>query len=258
MKFTIMTRKDDYSRRLKEQIARTLILDYDEVEDNEHPELIICIGGDGTILRAIQKYKDELSHVAFVAIHTGTLGFFTDYTKEDIDEFLHDIHTNKPVLEACPLVEAVLDTGERFLALNEIRIGSFRSTVHYDLFVDGEYFESVSSCGICVCTQAGSTGANRALNGAVVESGLEVLELTQIMPVEHKNQHSLISPCIFKKDRTILVSGDSLQESILCYDYAESEKLKGVSSVKIRLSKQSVLFARFRPYSYLKRLKNLY
>lgn len=258
MRFTIYCREDSFSHSLKDQLSKRLVEEYDEIRDDQNPELVLCIGGDGTILRAIHHYQNCLSSLLFCAIHTGTLGFFTDYTKEEIEEFLHDLHTRKPRIESYPLVEAITETGEVYRALNEIRIGSFTSTVHYDLFVDGEYFETVSSCGICISTQAGSTGANRALNGAVVESGLNVLELTQIMPVSHRNQHSLTSPCIFNKNREILVSGPSLNYSVLCYDHLETDHLRDISWVKVRLSNQVVRFARFRPYSYLKRLKNLY
>lgn len=258
MKFCVYCRDDDFSRKLGDQLSQILESQYHEKLDEKNPEIVLCIGGDGTILRAIHKYHDRLSRVAFCAIHTGTLGFFTDYTKDDIDEFLHDLHDSHPHIETCRLLEAELDTGEVFYALNEVRIGSFTYTVKYDLFVDSEYFESVSSCGICVCTQAGSTGANRALNGAVVESGLEILELTQIMPVSHRNQHSLVSPCIFGSSREIEVKGRSLQRSLLCYDHLEVQLDDHVQCVRIRLSDQKVRFARFRPYSYLKRLKNLY
>ncbi len=258
MRFTIYCRDDSFSHDLATRLSHTLIEEYGEERDDEHPELVVCIGGDGTILRAIHHYRPLLSSLLFCAIHTGTLGFFTDYTKEEIEEFLHDVHTRKPRIESYPLIEAILETGQVYWALNEIRIGSFTSTVHYDIFVDGEYFETVSSCGICVSTQAGSTGANRALNGAVVESGLNILELTQIMPVSHINQHSLISPCIFNKERELLFSGPSLHHSVLCYDHLETNHLKNCSWVKVRLSNQVVRFARFRPYSYLKRLKNLF
>ena len=44
---------------------------------------MIFIGGDGTLLYAVQKYLDLLDDVNFVGIHTGTLGFFTDYTEEE-------------------------------------------------------------------------------------------------------------------------------------------------------------------------------
>lgn len=219
---------------------------------------MICIGGDGTLLRAIHSYESKLDSIVFTAIHTGTLGFFTDYTANQLVTFLDDLKNREPVVESYPMISAALDDGREFYALNEIRLGSFSNTVYYDIYIDGEFFESISSCGICVCTQAGSTGANRALQGAVVENGLNMLQMTQIMPVSHINHHSLVSPYILNPDRVIELRGKSLDDSVLCHDHLETSRLRGVSHVTIRLSERQVRFARFRPYSYLKRLRNLF
>lgn len=258
MKFTVFTRNDDFSKDLGEHLKQTVSARPGWVYDESDPCLVICVGGDGTLLRAIHKYENQLDHTLFTAIHTGTLGFFTDYTKNDIDTFLTDLLTKEPRIESYPLIEAVLDDGTEYRALNEIRIGSFASTVYYDVFIDGEFFESISSCGLCVSTQAGSTGANRALHGAVVENGLNVLEMTQIMPVDHVNHHSLMSPYIMHRDRKITLKGKSIEDSILCHDHLVTDRLKGVSSIEIRLCEKSVRFARYRSYSYLKRLRNLF
>lgn len=261
MKFTVFSRFDGYSRKLKADLEQIILEDLHWILDADHPDLCICIGGDGTILRAIQKYKEQLDHLVFTAIHTGTLGFFTDYTKDEIDSFLADLREldqNGSVIEKYPMIEACLSDGRIFRGLNEIRIGSFLSTVRFDVLIDGEFFETTNSCGICVSTQAGSSGANRSLGGAVVENGLDVLEITQIMPVSHANHHSFVSPYIMNKNRVVTLKGKSLEESILCCDYFETPKLTDIDWVEIRLSVQSVRFARLRPYSYLKRLRNLF
>lgn len=260
VRFSLYTRNDSFSKKLAKDIRQILCEDYNDIYCEESPNIVICIGGDGTLLRAIHTYEKQLENIAFVGIHTGTLGFFTDYTKNDIQEFVHDLHQHELKIESYPLIEAVIDDDESevYSALNEIRIGSFTTTVVYDIFIDNEFFESVCSSGVSVSTQAGSTGANRALNGAIVDNGLEVMELTQIMPVSHINQHSMTSPYILKRDRVIDFYGKSLEHSVLCYDHLETGKLVGVKKVSVRLSDRKVHFARFRPYTYLTRLKNLF
>ena len=44
--------------------------------DNNHPDVVFSIGGDGTFLRAVHKYIDALDEVRFVGINSGSLGFF--------------------------------------------------------------------------------------------------------------------------------------------------------------------------------------
>lgn len=260
IRFSLFTRDDSFSKQIALDLRNTLIEQFHDVYCEDSPSIVICIGGDGTLLRAIHAYEDQLDKISFVGIHTGTLGFFTDYTKNDLEQFVYDLHQNELKIESYPLIEAVLDDDETqvYSALNEIRIGCFTTTVVYDIYIDNEYFESVCSSGVSVSTQAGSTGANRALNGAIVDNGLEIMELTQIMPVSHINQHSMTSPYILKRDRVIDFYGKSLEHSNFCYDHLETGKLKGVKKVTVRLSKRKVNFARFRPYSYLTRLKNLF
>lgn len=256
MKYSIFTRDDRHSR----DVGSMIINAFDKTEwlkDDDHPDLVICIGGDGTILRAIHKYLDLLDQTVFVGIHTGTLGFFTDFTESEFDDFIERIIKGDYSEEVFPLVEAYSDDWKVY-ALNEIRLGHFSITVKYDVYIDNEFFEKTCGSGICICTQAGSTGANRSLSGAVIDKGLDVLELTEIMPVTHKGHHSLKNPYIMRDDRVITITGKSLEESTLCFDYLTMELSQKDRSITIRTSDRQVRFARFKPYSYLKRLKNLY
>lgn len=258
MIFSIYCRLDTVSSELSVKINQTLIETYNWHRDDDNPQLVICIGGDGTLLRAIHTYMYQLDQTLFVAIHTGTLGFFTDYTQHELDVFLDDL-ANKPFqIESYPLLQCDDERGRTFYALNEFMIGCFSRTAKFNVYVDNEYFETVIGSGLCVSSQPGSTGANRALGGAVIEDGLNVMELCQIMPVSHKAQHSMVSPYILRQDRVLTVQGDSLMDCILSYDHLDERDMREIKYLKIRYSDRAVHFARFRPYSYLKRLKNLY
>ena len=67
----------------KEKIEKRLVSE-GMILDETDPELVITVGGDGTLLFAVQNYIDKLDKIKFVAIHTGTLGFYTDYTENQI------------------------------------------------------------------------------------------------------------------------------------------------------------------------------
>ena len=47
--------------------------------DDEHPDIVITVGGDGTLLGAFHHYRNQLDQIRFVGIHTGHLGFYTDW-----------------------------------------------------------------------------------------------------------------------------------------------------------------------------------
>lgn len=258
MKFAATHRDDSYSQEIQGLISHVLIRSgwtYDE----EHPELVICVGGDGTLLRAIHQYIDLLDDVLFVGLHTGTLGFLTDYTVSEIEHFIRDLLSESYTVETSHLLEMTMDTTHKiFYALNDVRIGSFAESVNFEIYIDGEFFEQTSGSGICISSQVGSSAANRTLGGAVVDNGIEVIELTEIMPLVHKNHHSLLNPYIMKADREIQVRTLKAYGGLeVSHDHLTMQNCPG-RQFRIRTSKKMARFARFRPYSYLKRLKNIY
>jgi NAD+ kinase len=88
---------------------------------------------------------------------------------------------------------------------------------------------------------------NRALKGAVVDPGLKVLQLCEIMPISHKNHHSLKNPYIMNDTRKIGVRGDTLAYAHVCYDHLERD-LEFISEIIIHSSEKKVRFA---PYLFL-------
>lgn len=257
MRFSIVDRGDQNSKQVAETLKNKLMQIQWEF-DPEDCDMVFCVGGDGTLLRAIHDYIDDLDHIQFLAIHTGTLGFFTDYTQDELNVLIRDIQNNDKKIEEYSLLEMYLpEIHQRLYALNEVRIESLVKTLVLDLYIDGEFFEKSHGSGICVSTQSGSTAVNRALSGAVIDSGLRVLQLCEIMPISHKNHHSLRNPYIMQESREIIVKGDTLSYAHVCYDHLDMD-LKNISEIHISSSIKKVRFVRYRTYSYLKRLKNLY
>lgn len=257
MRFATIVRTDEYSKSISKYVIQKCS-EFGWDYDTNNPELIISIGGDGTLLRGIHTYLSILDQISFVGIHTGTLGFFTDYTQEEIDLFLDDIFHKVPCYEEMPLLEMKTSRNyDSIYALNEIRIESVSKTLSLDVYIDGEFFEHCTGSGICISTQAGSTAINRALQGAVIDDGLRVLQLCEIIPIAHKNHHSLHNPYIMRSDRQIMVRGKSLSLARACFDHLD-KSLEEVEELYIKTSEKKVRFARYRNYSYLKRLKNLY
>lgn len=254
--FTVFCRDDRHSEKIGEQIVADLTRN-GWVFEPEQPELVICVGGDGTILRAIHHYYSLLERTYFVGVHTGTLGFLTDYTDEMLDQFLQDLKTKEFKEETLTMIDIKLSTGETYHALNEVRIGDFVCSVKYDIYIDGEFFEQTNGSGICIATQAGSTAISRALMGAVVDNGLDIFQLCEIMPASHKGFHSLRNPYIMNSKRVIRIESRDFDRSTMSYDHL-SCTLEGVTSMEICASPKKIRFARYRPYSYLTRLKNLY
>lgn len=257
MRYSIVAKKDEKSFRVEQRIVQTLRR-HGWVYDDIHPRLVICVGGDGTLLYAVHQYIDIINEVLFLGIHTGTLGFFTDYTEDQLDECMQDILNKEPVINPYSLLEIQLNHGEKTLyALNEMRVENVVKSQIMDVFIDDEFFETCRGSGVCISTQPGSTAYNRSLKGAVIDSGMEMMQLTEITPIQHSKHRSLGNPYIMMKNRRITMTSETFDTAILCYDHKHIE-LKDIQEISCTLSDKKVNFARYKHYSYLKRLKNLY
>lgn len=257
MQFVIKDRGDSYSQEIGQKIKEACV-QMGFVYDVNTPELVICIGGDGTILRAVHDYIDILDSVSFIGIHTGTLGFLTDYTSAEVEIFLEDLKNMPWLVQEKTLLEMEMPEREKTIyAFNEIRVESFSKTLKLLVYIDNEFFETTAGSGICVCTQSGSTAVNRALNGAVIDSSIDALELCEIMPIAYKDHHSLRNPFIMNTNRIISIYGDTLEYAYAVYDHLETS-LENVHHIVIRAANKKVRFLRLRIQPYLKRLKSLY
>ena len=110
--------------RLEEETAIT----YDE----RQPDVVITIGGDGTLISAFHHYEDRLSTIRFVGIHTGHLGFYTDWRNFEVEDLVESLQNDSGQSVSYPLLEmsATYDDGEieRRVALNE---STLRNIVKY-------------------------------------------------------------------------------------------------------------------------------
>src|SRR5690606_4172887 len=120
MKFTIISKGDQRSNKIKSMMKQYL-LDFDLTYDREEPELVISVGGDGTFLEAFHRYMERLDKTAFIGVHTGHLGFYADYTPDELEKLVIEIAKTPFQVVEYPLLEVIIrkTTGERdrFLAL---------------------------------------------------------------------------------------------------------------------------------------------
>ncbi|MEG0329489.1 MAG: NAD kinase [Longicatena sp.] len=257
MKYAIVAKKDEKSYQVEQKIRQRLDQenwDYDKA----NPKLVICVGGDGTLLYGVHQYLHCINDLHFLGIHTGTLGFFTDYTEKELDVCIDDILHKEPKTFESKLLKIKLDNYiEPFYALNEIRIENIIKSQILEIYVDNEFFETCRGSGVCISTQAGSTAYNRSLRGAVIDSGLSLIQLAEITPIQHSKHRSLANPYIMMENRTIKMTSNTFDTAVLCYDHLNLS-LEKTNEIICMMSDLKVRFARYREYSYLDRLKNLY
>lgn len=258
-RFTLINRGDTYSQDSCYQIKSKLI-EMGKIYDEENPDLVITVGGDGTLLHAFHEYLDRIDQVAFVGIHTGTLGFSTDYVINEIDQFYEDIASNNYVIEEKSILEAQCFRNDEVItlhALNEIRVENIVKTQPIKVSLNDQYFELFRGNGLCISGQYGSTAYNRSIGGAVIYHGLDLLQMTEISGIHHRHARSLGAPLILDPKTEIKMEYDNFDHALLCYDHLHIH-LENIHKIIVKLNGKKMRFAHFQEYSYIKKLNALF
>ena len=159
-------------------------------------QLLICMGGDGTILRGARAAAPL--DVPILGINCGTLGFLTAGEKDNLTDLLTDLLAGNYTLQKRLMLQACVfsPNGEKqsFLALNDcvLRAEKPRALTVETTFNDQKvaaYFGD----GVLVSTPTGSTAYALAAGGPIVAPGVEVLLVTPICP-HTLTQRPLILP----------------------------------------------------------------
>lgn len=258
-RFAIISKEDDKSKEVEDQLVKKLS-DETWIQDQDHPDIVITIGGDGTFLRAIHRYIKHIETVKFIGIHTGTLGFYTNYKHDELDLFIQDLNQTTHSIHTLPLLGVDVTTlgkTESYYAINEIRVENVIRTQLMRVFIDDEFMETFRGTGICISTQAGSTAYNRSLGGAILQPGLDFIQITEITGIHHHAYRSLGSPFIVRKEADVRLESDDFQEAILCFDHL-SIPLKKDSVLSCGYCTKTVQLLIRPQYTYIQRLKSLF
>ena len=252
-KFAIVSKDDAVSIKVATTIQKQLIT-AGFVYNDKTPDLVIAIGGDGTFLSAVHKYINRLDKTSFASVHTGTLGFFADCTVKELKSFISSVTTTRPTLEQRKLMKVQVGD-EIYYALNEIRIESIR-TLSIDVLIDGKKMETFHGSGLCLSTQTGSTAYTRSLGGAVIQPGLELLELSEINGIHHNYYRSLNNSLILSGSTEVKFKMNNLNEAKLCFDRFSIDLNK--DEITCALSDKKVRIAHYHPLDWMKNFEQLF
>jgi NAD+ kinase len=256
MKYTIIERGDEFSASIVNQLHHKLNhMDYQHDELN--PRIIFTVGGDGTMLKAIHRYLNQIEDVVFVGIHTGKLGFYTDFIHNELDLLLDYIEKDDYQDVQFPLLEAHVCTKDaclHFLALNEISLINAYRTQHLDVYINDRLFESFQGTGVCISTPTGSSAYNKSLGGALLHPNIPAFQLTEIGSINNNVYRTISSPMVFPKDHVISFRSRSFDEVTLTVDH-KHESLSYYDEIRCQLSDKQVTFRQYRDNDFWNRVR---
>ncbi|MDE3734300.1 NAD kinase [Streptococcus suis] len=199
----------------------------------KNPDIVISIGGDGMLLSAFHKYEKLIDRVRFVGIHTGHLGFYTDYRDFEVDKLIENLKLDTGARVSYPILNVkVKMTDGRIVearALNEATVKRLSKTMVADIIINNVPFERFRGDGISVSTPTGSTAYNKSLGGAVLHPTIEALQIAEVASLNNRVYRTLGSSVVVpKKDKIVIEPKHSDRYSIavdnktFVYDSIES------------------------------------
>ncbi|MCM3358948.1 MULTISPECIES: NAD kinase [unclassified Psychrobacillus] len=257
MNFFIQSRNDELSNELMET-AKMYLTDFGLKLNEENPDIVLSIGGDGTLLHAFHKYKHMTDSVAFVGIHTGHLGFYADWKPSEIEKLVISIAKKEFKVIEYPLLEVTInykhgEDSSVYLALNESTVKSPDVTLVMDVELNGSLFERFRGDGLCMSTPSGSTAYNKALGGAIVHPSLEAMQLAEIASINNRVFRTVGSSLVLPKHHTCLLRPVNGPDFMVTVDHLHLLH-KDVASIEYKVAEEKVRFARFRAFPFWTRV----
>ena len=243
-------------------------------------ELLVVLGGDGTLLSAARSVKEEFNGILF-GINIGNLGFLSSIEISDIDTALTKLKNNeyeiqeRMMLECAGEFKNIVECGlickkelknikgcadiddfkkEKLNAFNDVVLarGTLSRMVKFKIYVDGKLYSSFKGDGLIDATPTGSTAYSFSAGGPFIYPDLELITITPICP--HTKSMQTI---VLKGDSIIEIYAENEEEKIyLTVDGQKAMEVNQKSCVKIYKKQKNVKLLLFDDYDYFKVLRN--
>lgn len=220
------------SRQIKYSLR---ITDEDTISDEA--DVILVLGGDGTMLNAAREIKGR-KNIPLLGINLGTLGYLAEVEPDKIKEAIDKVLAGEYELESRMMIGGtILRAGEKVItdrALNDVvirRVGTQQVMV-FNLYVNRKLLNRYQADGIIITTPTGSTGYNLSAGGPIVEPSARLLVVTPICP------HTMIQRSIVLSENDVveieIPAGreGQIQNAVVSFDGYAEELVTG-DSVRI-------------------------
>jgi NAD+ kinase len=177
-------------------------------------DLIISLGGDGTLLRAAK--IAAIDGIPIFGVNLGGLGFLTQIGIDNLEIFLEKIYQGKCFLDERMMLDCIVKRKEKeikkFTALNDIVIGkgAFARLISLATYINDDYVITYSADGLVISTSTGSTAYSLSAGGPIVNPNINSMILTPICP------HTLSArPLIIGENDQVRITLELSEEEVM-------------------------------------------
>ena len=223
----------------------------------QHVDLMVSIGGDGTMLTAARRVAGEA--VPILGVNLGRLGFLTDIVPDQVDDAIAAVIKGDYVAEDRMLLRASLIRDgntvgtEPTLAFNDVVLqkGSSGRMFDFDTLVNGTFVNRHSGDGLIVATPTGSTAYALSCGGPIIEPGVDALVMVPICP------HSLSDrPLVIPASSRIEISLADSEPAYVSCDGEELDEMLPNDRLQIEAADETVTLLHPHDHSYYELLRS--
>jgi len=212
--------------------------------------LIISLGGDGTLLRAARLAAAE--DIPVFGVNLGGLGFLTQIGIDDLEKSLEKLYQGRYFVDERMMLSCIVKRKEKeikkFTALNDVVIGkgAFARIICLATYVNNDYVITYSADGLVVSTSTGSTAYSLSAGGPIVNPNINSIILTPICP------HTLSArPLIISENDQVRITLEVSEEEVMVtIDGQEGFILKTKDEVIIKKSDHKANLITFKEKSF--------
>lgn len=222
---------------------------YSELE----PDIIICIGGDGSLLKALYSREYEGN---YILINGGTLGYLGDYYASEWEQIVEELLSDREpeYEEYIPLV-CQDRNGHFFFAANDVSLIAPVRAINFEISIDNEKIASVQGSGIIVTTPLGSTAFNHSVDGPILLTGNDTYAFSLVAPISNKVTQNFVKHVVIPSNKTLRIK---LEQNSKLYKFGgdgiENRSMYGHEFSFYPSKKKKFTIVRYRNRSKTKRI----
>jgi len=211
---------------------------YSHEEINKKADIVITIGGDGTILRALEKVEKPI-----FAINSGGMGFLTEVEPKYAMSGLKQIIDGNYNVEERAKLKVIVDGKRLPDAANEVTVQTSRiaKIMYLEIFVENELIETLGADGVIIATPTGSTSYALSAGGPILDPSVNAMVIAPLAPFKLSARPWVVP--LDKKVGIKLIHKTKESKIVIDGEFPQSVTLD--SDIEITGSEKKARFVRF-------------
>lgn len=217
-------------------------------------DVVISLGGDGTILNVLTLVRD--SGIPIAGVNMGRLGFLSSISKDNISKIVDEILVSKAKIEEKALIQLESSNdlfGEVNYAMNEFAIhkNDTSSMIVIHTYIDGDYLNSYWADGLIIATPTGSTAYSLSCGGPIIYPKTGCFVITPVAP------HNLnLRPIVVSDQCTISFEIEGRSDHFLCTMDSRSSTIYSKTELAVKKASFNVKLIRLQEDDFKSTLRN--